>query len=166
MADSGRHTVLAFAAGAALGAGALYLYTREAERSQQPVDGSAAAQAAGGGGGAVAAAGSGGGSATLAAQPSPAAPVDMSHFDEDEILEEQLTRNVQFFGLEAQRRIGGAFVVVVGLGVSGGLRLEMREGSAASVEARLGGRDMPGLSCPRCMLQCPANPAGHNAVSL
>lgn len=42
----------------------------------------------------------------------------MANFDQDEILEEQLTRNVQFFGLEAQRRIGGAFVVVVGLGVS------------------------------------------------
>ena len=32
------------------------------------------------------------------------------------MLSEQLTRNVQFFGLEAQRRVAGAFVVVVGLG--------------------------------------------------
>ncbi|KAI3426846.1 hypothetical protein D9Q98_006792 [Chlorella vulgaris] len=37
-------------------------------------------------------------------------------FEQDEILAEQLTRNVQFFGLEAQKTIGGSFVVVVGLG--------------------------------------------------
>lgn len=42
----------------------------------------------------------------------------VASFHEDDILGEQLTRNVQFFGLEAQQRIGQAFVVVVGLGVS------------------------------------------------
>lgn len=35
----------------------------------------------------------------------------------DEILAEQLTRNLQFFGAEAQGRVAGSFVVVVGLGV-------------------------------------------------
>ncbi|EFN56689.1 hypothetical protein CHLNCDRAFT_21979 [Chlorella variabilis] len=40
----------------------------------------------------------------------------MAEFEQDEVLEEQLTRNVQFFGLPAQKRIGGSFVVVVGLG--------------------------------------------------
>ena len=34
----------------------------------------------------------------------------------DEILAEQFTRNVQFFGKDAQARIAGSFVVVVGLG--------------------------------------------------
>jgi tRNA A37 threonylcarbamoyladenosine dehydratase len=34
----------------------------------------------------------------------------------DEILAEQFTRNVQFFGRDAQARIAGSFVVVVGLG--------------------------------------------------
>ena len=36
---------------------------------------------------------------------------------EDEVIAEQLTRNVQFFGEDAQQRIADAFVVVVGLGV-------------------------------------------------
>jgi hypothetical protein len=35
---------------------------------------------------------------------------------EDEILAEMFTRNVQFFGKDAQARIAGSFVVVVGLG--------------------------------------------------
>lgn len=39
-------------------------------------------------------------------------------FAEDDIIAEQLTRNVQFFGAEGQQRIADAFVVVVGLGVS------------------------------------------------
>ena len=39
------------------------------------------------------------------------------NFDEDDILAEQLTRNVQFFGLENQKLIAQSFVVVVGLGV-------------------------------------------------
>lgn len=115
MADSGRQALAAFAAGAALGAGALYIYSRAAARSAAGSDGGAAAAAAAGSGLQPAAAG--GGAPPAASQP-PAAQMDMARFDEDEILEEQLTRNVQFFGREAQRKIGGAFVVVVGLGVS------------------------------------------------
>lgn len=37
---------------------------------------------------------------------------------DDEVIAEQLTRNVQFFGEESQQKIADAFVVVVGLGVS------------------------------------------------
>lgn len=37
---------------------------------------------------------------------------------DDEILSEQFTRNVQFFGSHGQQRVLDAFVVVVGLGVS------------------------------------------------
>ena len=37
---------------------------------------------------------------------------------EDEILSEQFTRNVQFFGRNGQKAIIDAFVIVVGLGVS------------------------------------------------
>jgi tRNA A37 threonylcarbamoyladenosine dehydratase len=44
----------------------------------------------------------------------------LADFDQDDILMEQLTRNVQFFGLEAQKKIARSFVVVVGLGVSRG----------------------------------------------
>lgn len=36
---------------------------------------------------------------------------------EDEILAEQFTRNVQFFGQQGQLKIANAFVVVIGLGV-------------------------------------------------
>jgi len=42
-------------------------------------------------------------------------PLDFEH---DEVVAEQLTRNVQFFGTEGQKKISEAFVVVVGLGVS------------------------------------------------
>uniref|UniRef100_A0A7N0T0V1 THIF-type NAD/FAD binding fold domain-containing protein n=1 Tax=Kalanchoe fedtschenkoi TaxID=63787 RepID=A0A7N0T0V1_KALFE len=35
---------------------------------------------------------------------------------EDEIVSEHLTRNVQFFGLESQRRVTSSYVVVIGLG--------------------------------------------------
>jgi len=35
---------------------------------------------------------------------------------DDEIIAEQFTRNVQFFGGEAQQRVAGSFVIVVGLG--------------------------------------------------
>jgi len=35
---------------------------------------------------------------------------------QDEIVNEHLTRNVQFFGLESQQKVNKAFVVVVGLG--------------------------------------------------
>lgn len=40
------------------------------------------------------------------------------NFEHDDIVSEHLTRNIQFFGLEAQKHISNAFVVVVGLGVS------------------------------------------------
>ncbi|GIL71551.1 hypothetical protein Vretimale_2607 [Volvox reticuliferus] len=40
----------------------------------------------------------------------------VENFLEDEILTEQLTRNVQFFGEDGQLEIAKAFVVVVGLG--------------------------------------------------
>ena len=42
----------------------------------------------------------------------------LGSFHEDEVLAEQFTRNVQFFGLEGQLKIANAFVVVIGLGVS------------------------------------------------
>lgn len=117
-----RHAAAAFAAGAAVGLGATLLYTR-ATRSQN----TAADQAAAAGEQGLAA----------AAPPLPVAnggslpAFSMADFDSDEILEEQLTRNVQFFGLEAQRRIGGAFVVVVGLGVSSKRRAEASEAQDA-----------------------------------
>ncbi|XP_031259847.1 tRNA threonylcarbamoyladenosine dehydratase isoform X2 [Pistacia vera] len=34
----------------------------------------------------------------------------------DEIVSEQLTRNIQFFGLESQQKVTGSYVVVIGLG--------------------------------------------------
>ena len=114
----------AFAAGAALGVAALYLYTRSIRLQQTAAaTGNAGAleQQSEQGGGAAGAAGEAGranGSAAAGPLGASSNEFDMSRFDEDEILEEQLTRNVQFFGLDGQRRIGGAFVVVVGLGVS------------------------------------------------
>lgn len=42
----------------------------------------------------------------------------LSDFTSDEVLSEQFTRNVQFFGQDGQIKIASAFVVVVGLGVS------------------------------------------------
>ncbi|KAH7533254.1 hypothetical protein FEM48_Zijuj04G0111100 [Ziziphus jujuba var. spinosa] len=35
---------------------------------------------------------------------------------DDEIVSEQLTRNIQFFGLESQRKVTASYVVVIGLG--------------------------------------------------
>lgn len=43
--------------------------------------------------------------------------LDIKEALEDEILAEQFTRNVQFFGQAGQQRIFDAFVIVVGLGV-------------------------------------------------
>lgn len=40
----------------------------------------------------------------------------MQNFLDDEILNEQLTRNIQFFGEKGQRSIAESFVIVVGLG--------------------------------------------------
>lgn len=37
--------------------------------------------------------------------------------EDDDIIAEQLTRNIQFFGIEGQKKISGSFVVVIGLGV-------------------------------------------------
>ncbi|EXC20593.1 Uncharacterized protein L484_027148 [Morus notabilis] len=34
----------------------------------------------------------------------------------DEIVSEQLTRNIQFFGIESQKKVTGSYVVVIGLG--------------------------------------------------
>ncbi len=48
----------------------------------------------------------------------PPATSTSSHSLEDDIVAEHFTRNVQFFGREAQQKIMGSFVVVVGLGVS------------------------------------------------
>lgn len=42
----------------------------------------------------------------------------LSDFTSDEVLSEQFTRNVQFFGQNGQLNIANAFVVVIGLGVS------------------------------------------------
>ena len=41
----------------------------------------------------------------------------LQNFHEDEILAEQFTRNVQFFGQQGQIKVANAFVVVIGLGV-------------------------------------------------
>ncbi|MEW5301438.1 MAG: hypothetical protein WDW36_004298 [Sanguina aurantia] len=43
-------------------------------------------------------------------------PCKLADLEDDEILSEALTRNVQFFGLTGQKAIGSSFVVVVGLG--------------------------------------------------
>jgi hypothetical protein len=51
-------------------------------------------------------------------QPGPAHHASLQEFEQDEVLAEHLTRNVQFFGLEKQKQITNAFVVVIGLGVS------------------------------------------------
>lgn len=40
-----------------------------------------------------------------------------SSLEHDDIISEQLTRNIQFFGMEGQKKITESFVVVVGLGV-------------------------------------------------
>ncbi len=47
------------------------------------------------------------------------ASVSVRDFLQDDIIREQLTRNIQFFGEEGQQRIADAFVIVVGLGVGG-----------------------------------------------
>ena len=44
-------------------------------------------------------------------------PHTVAQYEGDEVLEEQFTRNVQFFGSEGQRKAAQALVVVVGLGV-------------------------------------------------
>jgi hypothetical protein len=44
--------------------------------------------------------------------------ISMSQALDDDVLREQFTRNVQFFGCAGQEVVLNAFVVVVGLGVS------------------------------------------------
>lgn len=51
-------------------------------------------------------------------QHAPAATEAFSHSLDDDIVAEHFTRNVQFFGRDAQQQIMHSFVVVVGLGVS------------------------------------------------
>lgn len=53
----------------------------------------------------------------LTPQVAPPTGTGLGNFPEDEILAEQFTRNVQFFGQESQIKIANAFVVVIGLGV-------------------------------------------------
>ena len=55
----------------------------------------------------------------ITATPTAPAPNNekMVNFEKDDVLAEHLTRNVQFFGLDGQKKIANAFVVVVGLGV-------------------------------------------------
>lgn len=47
-----------------------------------------------------------------------AVSASLQEFEHDEILAEQLTRNVQFFGIDRQKIIANSFVAVIGLGVS------------------------------------------------
>ncbi|KAH7656062.1 Sulfur carrier protein ThiS adenylyltransferase protein [Dioscorea alata] len=42
--------------------------------------------------------------------------LNMSNFMQDEVVSEQLTRNIQFFGIESQQKVTESFVVVIGLG--------------------------------------------------
>lgn len=76
---------------------------------------------------APAAVGGGTGSSSNAAGGAAPSAHGVADFDKDDILMEQLTRNVQFFGLEAQKKIANSFVVVVGLGVSGSVCAARRE---------------------------------------
>jgi len=110
-------------AGAALSATAVFYYL-----SRACEDGSGSRLISGGAGIAPPGLGAGAGAAagaSLHQQQSAAAakqnghthPHSVAGFDQDDILSEQLTRNVQFFGLEVQKKIARSFVVVVGLGV-------------------------------------------------
>jgi hypothetical protein len=99
----------AFAAGAAAGA-AVAWWALAGGAKRRRLDWDALVPVADG----AAARGGAAAAATGAAPP----PPSVARFAEDEVLSEQLARNVQFFGAEAQRRVAGAFVVVVGLGVS------------------------------------------------
>jgi hypothetical protein len=81
-----------------------------------------------------------------------AAPVSVREFAHDEVLLEQLTRNVQFFGMEAQQSIADSFVVVVGLGV--GMTRGMRLVGGRRSRQRRSGR------CPR-RAHCASGPAAR-----
>lgn len=110
-------------------------------------------------------------SAALAARPAAAGarrqsekPAGLADFDSDDILSEQLTRNVQFFGLDAQKRVARAFVVVVGVGVSRA-RVAPRAGAAwgwdwgGQRQGRL--HPMPSASMPLHLALHPRLPAGR-----
>lgn len=76
----------------------------------------------------------------------PAHHASLQHFDQDEVLAEQLTRNTQFFGLEKQKQITNAFVVVIGLGVSN------HDGHAGLVQQSVQGMAAALTSCPAAAL--------------
>jgi hypothetical protein len=118
MSSTSTHAII-FCAGAALGAGAIYYITERVKRintnpfssinfTANGIDHDAEVQLH-----ALP-------SVSTATPPAAAATSNekMINFEKDDVLVEQLTRNVQFFGLEGQKKIANAFVVVVGLGVS------------------------------------------------
>lgn len=113
MATSARDAAIIFCAGAALGAGTIFYLNRRQKRQKCEEENALGSGAAGNGY-----------SAAIQLQPlstQPLPPGDGSiveEFEKDDVLAEQLTRNVQFFGLEGQKKIAKSFVVVVGLGVS------------------------------------------------
>ena len=113
MVTSTRDAAIIFCAGAALGAGTIiYLNRRQKRQKCEPTDSLKCKSSANGYGAQIQL-------QSLNTQPLP--PSDGSivqEFEKDDVLAEQLTRNVQFFGLEGQKKIAKSFVVVVGLGVS------------------------------------------------
>ncbi len=86
-------------AGAAVSSLSMYIYLKRAEVN-------------------VVASSSGASKSPASATTAAAVPASLLEFEHDEVLAEQLTRNTQFFGIEKQRAIANAFVVVIGLGVS------------------------------------------------
>ena len=102
----GFDALIPFCAGAAIGAGAIYYFTKQEKRVKYIEDANGFA-------------------AEVQMEPllnkSAAAAAEnespLADFEKDDVLAEQLTRNVQFFGMEGQKKIANAFVVVVGLGV-------------------------------------------------
>ena len=103
-------TACVFGAGVALGCAAAYAATSASRRARPQAPAALAA-------------------AHAPQLQTPIAPLSL----DDEIVGEQLTRNVQFFGREGQQRVCDAFVVVVGLGVRGACAAR---GSAALTRAR------------------------------
>lgn len=99
MEASLRDRALCLVAGAALGSAATYLSYSLVTRRPSAAAGLPTAAL---------------GSASAAAR----ATATVADFLKDDVLKEQFTRNVQFFGEDGQSRIASAFVVVVGLGVS------------------------------------------------
>jgi hypothetical protein len=82
----------------------------------------------------------------------------VADYEGDEVLEEQFTRNVQFFGSEGQRRAARAFVVVVGLGVRHQLpapkrRQQIRRSLTARFLATLLPADRFDCRCARILVQ-------------